>query len=75
MRIERDFHDLVAGLSFEHRGERTNDDYYDDQDKDEGYQVRFQFKFKRATDKGVLPVTRNTNLFSGRKTGAFETGG
>ncbi|MBX7247345.1 MAG: hypothetical protein K1X53_17765 [Candidatus Sumerlaeaceae bacterium] len=72
LRIGRDFHDVIAGVSFEVRDE-SGGNSSDNNNND--YQVKFDFKLKQAADKGAPPYLRTGELFNASKVGAFETGG
>lgn len=68
VRLERDFHDMVAGVSVgvrqKERLSRSNEDATED-----SFQVRFNMRFKPASQKGVLPVVTSTKLFDSGRSG------
>lgn len=70
--IQRDFHDLVAGVMVGVESDELDDDDEDSEEED-GMQVRLNFRFKPAHEKGVLPTVRAADLYSAGKLGAFET--
>lgn len=71
LRIERDFHDAVAGISFGFRGYTLSRE--EERTENNNFQLRFHFRLKPAAEKGVTPVRNSGNLFSSRKASAFDT--
>jgi hypothetical protein len=74
IKVERDFHDLIGTVRLGVKGERLSDKDEDEQ-REDNLQIKFDFRFKPASDKGVPPYLRTADLFSAGKVGAFETGG
>lgn len=68
VRIERDFHDLVAGVSLGVRSRRRLSDEREDATED-SFQVRFEARFKPASQKGVVPVVTSTKLYDSGRSG------
>jgi hypothetical protein len=73
VRVQRDFHDLIAGVELRIDDKGLTNDNESKSAKD--FQIRFNFRLKQASEKGVSPVRRTGTLFSRAKLGAFETGG
>jgi len=73
VKIERDFHDLVAGVSF---GVRNRGELSDDAEtaENDNFQVRFNVRFKPSSEKGVQPVSNSRRLYSGQRASGFERG-
>lgn len=67
VRIERDFHDLVAGLSvgMRQRGLSRSSE----EETEDNLQVRFNVKFKPASQKGVVPVVKSNKLYDSGRSG------
>lgn len=72
IRIQRDMHDMIAGLSIGIKGSSTLSSSQENT-KQDNFQMKLNFRFKQAADKGVLPVSRQNTLFNSSKTGAYET--
>jgi len=67
LRIERDFHDLVAGVSFGMRKEGLSRE--SEEEAEDNFQVRFNVRFKPASQKGVVPVVKSTKLYDSGRSG------
>jgi hypothetical protein len=65
-RLSRDFHDLIATVALGVREQELSSDSEGTEDSD-NFNVRFDVEFKPAGARGVQRVSRETNLFSGRK--------
>lgn len=76
LRVERDFHDVVAGVSLGVRRKGRLSTESEDATQD-NFQVRLNVRFKPASQKGVVPVVRSTKLYDSGRSGfvARETGG
>ncbi len=70
--VSRDFHDIVASLGFGIKGGELSSDS-ENSEKDT-WQFRFNMRFKKSSDMGLLPFTRSTSIYSQRGLGAFESG-
>lgn len=70
LRIQRDCHDIIAGVQFGMKANKLSNNQEVAQDN---FQFQFNLKFK-ACYEGLTPVPRTTDLFSARKIGAYETG-
>ena len=71
--VQRDFHDVVAGVSL---GIRSKDRLSDvSETAEDNFQVRFNLKFKPSSQKGVVPLTNSRTLFNGQRTSAFDRNG
>ncbi len=68
VRVERDFHDVVAGVSVGTRSSNRLSDEREDETED-NFQVRFNVRFKPASQKGVVPVVRSTKLYDSGRSG------
>lgn len=75
LRLERDFHDMVAGVSVGIRS-RNRLSTEDEGTAKDNFQVRFNMRFKPSNEKGVSPtVTRSSKLYSADRVSGFERGG
>ena len=68
VRIERDFHDVIAGLSFGMRS-RERLSRHDEDATEDNFEIRFNVKFKPASQKGVVPVVRTHKLYDSGRSG------
>jgi hypothetical protein len=76
LRIDRDFHDMIAGLSLGMRSKNKLDTSSESTGAQDNFQVRLNFKFKPSSQKGVAPqIQRTANLYSAQHASAFERGG
>lgn len=73
VRVERDFHDVIAGVSVGVKSEELSED--EEREEENNLEFRMHVKFKPSHQKGVLPNVRAADLYSAGKLGAFETGG
>lgn len=72
LKLERDFHDMVAGLQFGMENNKLSDE--EETTQQDNFQVRFNVRFKPAYDKGAVPQKRTQDVYSSRKIGAYESG-
>lgn len=75
VRVERDFHDMVAGIGVGVKADRLDELEDEEAERENNFQIKLSFRLKPSSEKGVLPVTRSAELLSASKLGAFETGG
>lgn len=68
VRVERDFHDVVAGVSVGTRSDNRLSEEVEDETQD-SFQVRFNVRFKPASQKGVVPVVTSTRLYDSGRSG------
>ncbi len=73
VRVKRDFHDMIGVLSVGQTTKKLSDN--SEGTESGGTQVRFSVQFKKPGEKGLPPYSRQADLFSRSKVGAFETGG
>lgn len=69
VRIERDFHDLIAGISVGMRKEGGLSRDSEEGTRQDNLQIRFNVKFKPASQKGVVPVVKSTKLYDSGRSG------
>jgi hypothetical protein len=75
LKIERDLHDMVAGISLGMRS-RNRLSTEDETAAQDNFQLRLNFRFKPASEKGVTPtVVRSSKLYTADRASAFERGG